>query len=53
MAKEMHHKKAEHHMKKAAEHHAMAKEHMAKVKHADVKQDKKMVKGMVKKSCMK
>ena len=48
MAKEMHHKKAEHHMKKAAEHHAMAKEHMSKF-HADAKQDKAMKKKMVKK----
>jgi hypothetical protein len=53
MAKDMHHKKAEHHMAKAEEHHKLAKEHMAKVKHADVKEDKKLIKKEVKKSCMK
>ncbi len=52
MSKSMHHKKAEHHMKKAEEHHKMAKEHMSKV-HGDEKQDKKLIRKMVKKDCVK
>ena len=50
-----HHEKAELHLKKAAEHHTAAKMHMheaKKEKHADVKEDKKLVKKMVKKDCM-
>lgn len=54
--KMMHHSKAMNHMKKAEHHHHMAKEHMEKAKmdkHMDMKQDKKMMKGMIKKECMK
>ncbi len=49
-----HHKKAVHHMKEAAKHHEKAKEHMEKVKkHTDEKEDKKLIKKMVKKDCVK
>lgn len=40
-------------MQEAAKHHEKAKMHMAKVKHEDAKEDKKMIKREVKKSCMK
>lgn len=49
-----HHKKAAHHMKEAAKHHEKAREHMEKSKmHPDEKEDKKLMKKMVKKDCMK
>ncbi|HMG15606.1 MAG TPA: hypothetical protein VK590_09175 [Saprospiraceae bacterium] len=50
--KEHHKKKAEHHMKEAAKHHEKAKDHMSKV-HIDEKEDKKLMKKMIKKDCMK
>jgi hypothetical protein len=56
--KHEHHKKAEHHLSEAAKHHEKAKMHMGKAKemekkHMDVKEDKKLMKKMVKKDCMK
>jgi len=55
-AKHEHHKRAEHHLKEAAKHHEKAKLHMGKAKesdkkHMDVKEDKALVKKMVKKDC--
>jgi len=49
-----HMNKAEKHMKHAEHHHKMAKEHMEHAKkHTDMKEDKMLVKKMVKKNCMK
>jgi hypothetical protein len=50
--------KHEHHLSEAAKHHEKAKMHMGKAKemekkHLDAKEDKKLMKKMVKKDCMK